>query len=82
METTYEEADVILPQQMMCAAATNQCITALSADSDMFVLMAYHYMMKALSCKALMEGTSANKPSINMGATVKKHKNLCHIFWG
>ena len=43
MKTTYTEADVNLPQQIVCALTTNECIKVLSVDIAMCVLMPYHY---------------------------------------
>ena len=82
MKTTHEEADVILPQQMLSAASNNQRIKVLSDDIVVFVLMAYHYMMKGLSCKVLMQETSSNRTIIDIGATVKNHKILVLQLWG
>ncbi len=40
MRTTHEEADVIIAQQMVCAATeSSSCITIVSDDTDVFVLL-------------------------------------------
>ena len=55
-ETTHEEADVILPQQMVSAASNNQCTKVLPDDTNVFVLMANHYMMKGLKLQGFDRG--------------------------
>ena len=56
MKTTHEEADVILPQQMVSAASNNQCTKVLPDDTNVFVLMANHYMMKGLKLQGFDRG--------------------------
>ena len=44
IKTTHEEADNILPQQMVhVAGQADRCVSVISDDTDVLVLLMYHY---------------------------------------
>lgn len=58
MQTSHEEADVIIAQQMVHAAQQGSgCIKVTSDDTDVFILLLHHYTKSTITCKVLMEGT-------------------------
>ena len=71
MKTTHEEADVIIVQQVIMAAETKTCITAVCADTDGFVLQSYYYLMQSFDCKIYME---EKRNVIDIAEIVAKHK--------
>ncbi len=77
MRTTHEEADVIIAQQMVCAATeSSSCITIVSDDTDVFVLLLHFYQLKHLTCTLLMQGTSSQRTVVDIGATATKHASI------
>jgi len=52
LATTHEEADVIMVQQAVELAESGAaCITVLSDDTDVFILLIHFYAERNLSCK-------------------------------
>ncbi len=77
MRTTHEEADVIIAQQMVCAATeSSSCITIASDDTDVFALLLHFYQLKHLTCTLLMQGTSSQRTVVDIGATATKHASI------
>ena len=73
METSHEEADIILVQQCFkCIEAGCSSIKVISDDTDVFV---FH---SKLQCEAtvLMEDTHGNSRMIDIGKTSAKHHSL------
>ena len=75
LKTTHEEADVIIPQQMVYAASQGaKTIIVICDDTDVFVLLFHYYLLRKLTCCLFMEGTSAvERTVIDIAATMKKH---------
>ena len=75
LKTTYEEADVIIPQQMVYAVSQGaKTIIVICDDTDVCVLLLHYYLLRKLTCCLLMEGTSAaERTVIDIAATMKKH---------
>ena len=67
LKTTHEEADVIIPQQVVALA-------------DMFVLLAHYFAEESLSVSPIMESISRSRSSIDIGATVAKHSGIVPQF--
>ena len=62
LTTSHEEADVIIPQQMVVAADTGtERIAVICDDTDVFFLLLHYYHLKKLSTTLLMEGTSVHR---------------------
>ena len=77
IRTTHEEADAIMPQQMV--AITDQgttCIKVICDDTNVYVLPIYIYDLLKLTCSLQMEGTSSERTLVDIGATVKKHSKI------
>ena len=56
MDTTHEEADIIIVQQMLMIANENcSGITVLSDDTDVFILLLYYYHKCGLHSRVTME---------------------------
>ena len=56
MKTTREEADNIFLQQMVFAATEKQKgISVIADDTDVFVLLCFHYLAQKLSIPVVME---------------------------
>ena len=74
LETTHEEADVIIPRQVVHAATQgSKCIKVICDDTDVFILLIHYYQLCSLTCIVLMEGTSRMRAVIDIGATAKQH---------
>ena len=60
LKTTHEEADVIIPQQMVYAVSQGaKTIIVICDDTDVFVLLLHYYLLRKLTWCLLMEGTNA-----------------------
>ena len=58
MTTTNEEADVIIPQQVVNAVKQrSNCIKDLCDDTDVFALLLHFYVQEKLTCPLFMEET-------------------------
>ena len=77
LETTHEEADVIIPRQVVDAATQgSKCIKVICDDTDVFILLIPYYQQCSLTCIVLMEGTSRMRAVIEIGATAKQHADI------
>ena len=77
LETTHEEADVIILQQVVAAANEGaKCIKVICDDTDVFLLLVHYYQECSLTCTVLMEGTSRMRMVVDIGATTKKHTGI------
>ena len=76
-KTMHEEADVIIPHQVVYPASLGCCrIKVISYDTDVFVLLVLYYTEKKLTPTLLMEPTSQGRSSVNIGFTVAKHRSI------
>ena len=77
LRTSHEEADAIIPQQVVHIASKGmRHISVVCDDTDEFLLLLQYCHHKQLSCGMLMEGTSSQRTSIDIAATAKKHANI------
>ena len=77
LNTTHEEADGIIPQQVMALADVGcKTINVISDDTDVYVLLAYYIAVESLSVSLIMEPTSHSRSSIDIGATVAEHSDI------
>ena len=77
LRTTHEEADVILPHQVVqFASNTKKILKVISDDTDVFVLLMHYYHHSQVSASLLMEPTSPERTLVNIGDTVTKHKAI------
>ena len=74
--TTHEEADVIIPQQVMSAARHgNTSIIVISDGTDVFILLASLENEK-LTCQLSMQGTTPSRTVVDIAATAAKHQEI------
>ncbi|KAK3106543.1 hypothetical protein FSP39_022295 [Pinctada imbricata] len=77
LRTNHEEADVIIPNQLMYAVSCGcKDITVICDDTDVFVLLLHFYDLKQLDCELHMEGTTAERTIIDIAATAKTHSAI------
>ena len=77
LRTWHEEADVIICQQVVCAASQDaQSITVVCDDTDVFILLLNIYQDQALHCHVWMEGVSSGRTVIDIAATVKTYNDI------
>ena len=78
-ETTHEEADVIIPRQVVDAATQeSKCIKVICDDTDVFILLIHYNQQCSLTCIVLMEGTTTSRMRVvvDIGATAKQHADI------
>ena len=81
LKTTHEEADVIIPQQVVALADMGcKTINVICDDTDVFVLLAHYFAKESLSVLLIMESTSRYRSSIDIVATVVKHSGIVPQF--
>ena len=77
LKTTHDEADVIIPQQVVALADMGcKSINGICDDTYVFVLLAHYFAEESFSVSLIMESTSRSRSSIDMGATVAKHSGI------
>ena len=77
LKTTQEEADVIIPQQVVVLADIGcKTINVICDDTDVFALLAHYFAEESLSVPLIMEPTSRSRSSIDIGATAAKHSGI------
>ncbi|MES9884531.1 MAG: hypothetical protein ABW185_27110 [Sedimenticola sp.] len=77
LQTTHEEADVIIVQQVVhLASSGTDHIRVVCDDTDVFVLLCHHYDLLNLSCKLTMAGTSQGRTVVDIPETVDKESEI------
>ena len=77
LKTMHEEADVIIPHQVVYLASLGCCsIKVIRDDTDVFVLLVHYYAKKKLTSTLPMKHTSQGCSSANIGTTVSKHRSI------
>ena len=77
LKTTHEDADAIIPQQVVALADMGcKTINVICDDTDVFILLAHYFAEESLSVSLIMESTSRSRSSIDIGATVAKHTGI------
>ena len=75
LRTMHEEADVIIPNQVVSLANLGFCrIKVISENMDVFLLLVHYYADKTFTATLIMEPTSQGRLSVNIGSTVAKHR--------
>ena len=76
LKTMHEEADVIIPNQVVYLAYLRCCrIKVISDDTYVLVLLVHYYTDKKLMATLIMEPTSQGR-SVNFGSTVAEHRSI------
>ena len=66
METTFDEADYIIPHQVVIVTHKGrQTIKVISADTDVFILLCHIYQSASLNADVFLEDFVSDKNSIN-----------------
>ena len=76
LETHQEEADTIIVQQVLENVNEACQISVISDDTDVFVLLLYHYQMKGLSLQMNMISPKKNSTAIDIKQTATNHHSL------
>ncbi len=79
MNTTHEEADNIIVQQVLMAVTENcHGVNVISDDTDVFILLLHHYLANDLELLVTMESPSKSKDRmvVDIGKTVRQHKDI------
>ena len=77
MDTTHEEADVVLVQQMLTVSRENPAgITVVSDDTDVFVLLLHYYLEDGPTLLVSMESPIKDRVVVDIGKTAEKHQTL------
>ena len=77
MDTTHEEADIIIVQQMLMIAKEKPTgITVLSDDTDVFMLLLHYYLEDGLQMLVTMESPIKERVVVDIGKTVDKHRDI------
>ena len=77
LRTSHEEADNIIVQQVIYVAkATRNNISVISDDTDVFLLLMYHYAREELSVDVIMESVVQGRATIDIKSTVNAHKSI------
>ncbi|EDO50031.1 predicted protein [Nematostella vectensis] len=77
LATTHEKADNIVAQQaIMCAREHIGTTVVVADDTDVFVLLAYHYLHEGLTNPMFMCSPIHNRASIDIKETVEAHRTI------
>lgn len=77
LKTTHEEADVIIPHQVIDAAENgSKCIKVICDDTDVFALLIHYFKASSVKCSVLMENTKGERSIIDIGETAEKHQDI------
>lgn len=77
METTFDEAGYIIPQQVLTAFQEGKkTIKVISADTDVFIPLCHYYHSVNIDVEVLLEDFSADKKPISTSKSVAKNTSL------
>ena len=75
--TSHEEADNIIAQQaIMCAKERSGTVLVLADDTDVFILLLYHYQQENITCPMIMSSPIQQRSVIDIKATVEVHGSI------
>ena len=82
LETYYDEADYIVPQQVEAAIHKgNKIIKVISVDTDISVILCHHYLKRNWSqAEVYLKYFSGGSRVINIKKTVEKHSDIVTSF--
>ena len=76
LKTAHEEADIIIVQQVLKAASEARRMTVVCDDTDVFVLLLYHYQRAGLNIPLYMESPNKGRTITDIRRTVQKHSAI------
>ena len=75
--TSHEEADNIIVQQaIMCAKEQSGATVVVADDTDVFILLLYHYWNERLTCPMFMISPIQQRSLIDIKTTVQAHRTI------
>ena len=78
MRTTHEEADAVIPQQVITAIEEGAtCVKFISNESVAFVLLLHFHVKQFLSTAAFPEGTGSSRNVFGIRKTAEKVVTAC-----
>ena len=65
-------------QQVIRSVTQNECkhVRVISDDTDVFVLLMYHYWKLKMSATITLEATGGERKLVDIGKTVDKHADI------
>ena len=76
LETHQEEADIIIVQLVLHCVGEARQIAVVSDDTDVFVLLLYHYQMAEVEVPLTMELPSKERAILDIKVTQAKHRDI------
>ena len=77
IKTTHEEANaVIVAQAIYAAKEENKHVVVVADDTDVYILLLYHYQAESLNTPMKLKSTQAGRAFIDVTATVRKLRDL------
>ena len=74
----HEEADVIVTSQAMYVASVeHKSVGVVADDTDIYILLLYHYKIQQLASPMIMIPTKQGRTATDIGLTSEKLGNLC-----
>jgi hypothetical protein len=75
--TSHEEADNIIVQQaIMCAEEKSGATVVVADDTDVFILLLYHYWNERLTCPMFMISPIQQRSLSDINTTVQAHRTI------
>ncbi len=79
LEIHQEEADIIIVQQVLHCVWEARQIAVVSDDTDVFVLLLYHYQMVGVEVPLTMESPSKERAILDIKVTQAKHRDIVNL---
>ena len=77
IKTTHEEANsIIVAQAIYVAKEENKHVIVVANDTDIYILVLYHYQAESLNTPIKLKSTQASRALIDVTATVRKLGDL------
>ena len=76
LETHQEEADIIIVQQVLHCVGEARQIAVVSDDTNVFVLLLYHYQMAEVEVPLTMGSPSKERAILDIKVTQAKHRDI------
>ena len=78
MTTYQEEADIIIVSQILkiSSEASDPCITVVSDDTDVFILLLHHYHVNGLKIQLTMQSPIKDRTIVDIPKSVTQHEEI------
>ena len=74
--TSHEEADNISQQAIMCAKEHSGATVVVADDTDVFILLLFHYLNERLTCPMFMISPIQQRSLVDIRATLQAHRSI------